>query len=118
MAQSSPPAPVRARQYDFGPYRLEAGTRVRATIALAARQPEDAVRSLEPAAAGELGLVVPFEYGMALPVYLRGLAHAAAGRDDEARREFARIESRPGLLKNSLIRPLAAQASARLRPPQ
>ena len=71
-----------------------------------------AVRSLEPSEPIEMGLAVPLENGIALPPYLRGLAYAAGKKKEEAAREFAKIEARPGLLKNFVIYPLAVKARA------
>ena len=87
---------------------------LRAAMALAAGDANAAVRALEQAESMELGLTVPFESGFAIPAYLRGVAYAAAKRNDEAGREFAKIETRPGLLKNFVIYALAVRARAAL----
>ena len=87
---------------------------IRAAMALRAGDWQGAVRALDPAESLEMGLTVPFENGFAIPPYLRGLAYAAGGRKEEAAREFAKIEARPGLLKNFLIYPLAVKAAAGL----
>jgi tetratricopeptide (TPR) repeat protein len=85
---------------------------VRAALALGQGDPAAAVRLLEDAESIELAISVPFESGFAIPAYLRGLAHGAGGRVAEAAREFAKIASRPGLLKNFVIHPLAVRAAA------
>jgi len=90
---------------------------IRAAVALAAGNWQAAVRALEQAESFELSLTVPFEGGFALPPYLRGLAYVAGGRREEAARELAKIESRPGLLKNFLIYPLAVKARAAIANP-
>jgi hypothetical protein len=90
-------------------------TSIRAAMALAKGDWRTALRALEPAESIELGLTVPFESGFAIPVYLRGLAYAAGSKHEEASAEFARIEARPGLLKNFVIYPLAVKARAALR---
>ncbi|HET7547320.1 MAG TPA: winged helix-turn-helix domain-containing protein [Usitatibacter sp.] len=87
---------------------------VRAALALAAGDAAQAVRLLEPAESIELGISVPFESGFVVPAYLRGLALRAGERNAEAAREFAKIVSRPGLLKNFVIHPLAVKASLSL----
>lgn len=84
---------------------------IRAALALAGADWAAAVRLLEQAESMELGISVPFESGFAIPAYLRGVALRAGGRNAEAAREFAKIESRPGLLKNFVIHPLAVKAS-------
>lgn len=84
----------------------------RAALALDAGDAPAAVRLLEEAEAMELGISVPFECGFAIPAWLRGLAHRAAGNTAQAAHEFAKIASRPGLLKNFVIHPLAVQAAA------
>lgn len=83
---------------------------IRAALALDSGDIATALRALEPAESIELGRTVPFEGGFVLPAYLRGLAHRAAGSREEAAREFAKIESRPGLVKNFVTYPLAVRA--------
>jgi tetratricopeptide (TPR) repeat protein len=87
---------------------------IRAAMSLDSGQWEAAVRTLEQAESFELSLTVPFESGFAIPPYLRGVAYVAGGRHDEAAREFAKIVSRPGLLKNFVIHRLAADAAKSL----
>jgi DNA-binding winged helix-turn-helix (wHTH) protein/tetratricopeptide (TPR) repeat protein len=87
---------------------------VRGAMALWAADWQAAVRALERAESIELGLTVPFENGFAVPAYLRGVAFVAGKKNDQAAREFAKIESRPGLLKNFVIYPLAVRARAAL----
>ncbi len=86
----------------------------RAAVKLASGDWQGAVRDLETAESMETGLTVPFENGFMIPVYLRGLAYAAGGKNEEAAREFAKIEARPGLLKNFVIYALAARKRAEL----
>ncbi|HEX4332810.1 MAG TPA: winged helix-turn-helix domain-containing protein [Usitatibacter sp.] len=88
---------------------------IRAAIALGSGDWRSAVRALEPAQAMELALTGPFESAFALPPYLRGLAYIAAKRNDEASRELAKIEARPGLVKNFVTYPLAVKARASIR---
>ena len=83
---------------------------VRAALAIGSRDWLTAVRALEPAAPIEFALVIPFEGGFVLPALLRGLAYNAAGKIEEARAEFSKIESRPGLVKNYITYPLAVRA--------
>jgi hypothetical protein len=86
------------------------GPCVRAAMALDSRDWVAAVRALEPAESMELALVAPFEGGFLIPPYLRGLAYAAGGKREDAAREFEKITSRPGLVKNYITYPLAARA--------
>lgn len=83
---------------------------IHAAMALASGDTPAVLRALEPAASMELALLMPFEGGFMLPTWLRGLAHAAAGRGEEAAAEFAKIASRPGLVKNYITYPLAIRA--------
>ncbi|HZZ91237.1 MAG TPA: winged helix-turn-helix domain-containing protein [Usitatibacter sp.] len=87
---------------------------IRAAIAIADEDAVTALRALEPAQSMELALVMPFEGGFMLPTHLRGLAHLAAGKREEAAREFASIEARPGLVKNYVTYPLAVKARENL----
>ena len=84
---------------------------IRAAVAIAESDWKTALDALEPAAPVELGITMPFEGGFMIPVYLRGLALAGAGRRAEAAREFANIVARPGLVKNFLVYPLARRAA-------
>ena len=85
---------------------------MRAAQALYAGDWQAAVRALEQAESLELGLTVPLEGGLAIPAYLRGLAYAQGGKRDLAAREFAKIEARPGVVKNFVIHPQAVKARA------
>jgi DNA-binding winged helix-turn-helix (wHTH) protein/tetratricopeptide (TPR) repeat protein len=87
----------------------------RAAAALGRGDASAALRAIEPAESMELSLIAPFEGGFMLPAYLRGLAHAAAGRHEDAVRELAKIEARPGLVKNYITYPLALRALAASR---
>ena len=87
---------------------------IRAALLLGAGDWQGAVRELETAEPMELGLTAPFEVGFMLPAYLRGLAYAAGKKNEPAAREFAKIEARPGLLKNFVIYPLAVKKRAEM----
>jgi tetratricopeptide (TPR) repeat protein len=80
---------------------------IRAAVALGAKDWKGAIDALEPAVAVELGITKPFEGGMMIPPYLRGLALLGAGRSDEAKAEFMKIVERPGVIKNFILYPLA-----------
>ena len=67
---------------------------LRALLALKASQPAAAIRELEVASRFDLalgGLGFNAEYGALYPVYVRGLAHAAARQPREAASEFQKI---------------------------
>jgi len=87
---------------------------IRAAHALERNEAIEAVRALETVTTMELSLTAPFEGGFMVPTYLRGLAFQRAGKNVEARREFEKIESRPGLVKNYVTYPLAVKARERL----
>jgi DNA-binding winged helix-turn-helix (wHTH) protein/tetratricopeptide (TPR) repeat protein len=80
---------------------------IRAAVALGAKDWKGAIDALEPAVAVELGITKPFEGGMMIPPYLRGLALLGAGRSGEAKAEFMKIVERPGVIKNFILYPLA-----------
>jgi tetratricopeptide (TPR) repeat protein len=80
---------------------------IRAAVALEAKDWKAAVDALDPALAVELGISKPFEGGLMIPPWLRGLALLSAGRRDEASAEFMKIVERPGLIKNFVLFPLA-----------
>jgi hypothetical protein len=84
---------------------------IRAALALDSGDIAAALRALEPAESIELGRTVPFEGGFMIPAYLRALVLRAAKRHEEAAREFAKIEARPGLVKNFVTYPLAVRAA-------
>jgi DNA-binding winged helix-turn-helix (wHTH) protein/tetratricopeptide (TPR) repeat protein len=83
---------------------------VRAALALRGGDGIGAMQALETAQSIELALVAPFEGGFMIPAWLRGLALQAGGKAAEARAEFSKIESRPGLVKNYITYPLAVRA--------
>jgi hypothetical protein len=87
---------------------------MRAALALHAKDPKAALDALEPAAVVELGLTMPFEGGFMLPPWLRAHALVEMGRKDEAAAELEKIVSRPGLVKNYIIYPLARRMKAGL----
>jgi DNA-binding winged helix-turn-helix (wHTH) protein/tetratricopeptide (TPR) repeat protein len=80
---------------------------IRAAVALGTKDWKAAIDALEPALAVELGQSKPFEGGLMIPPYLRGLALLGASRRDDAKTEFMKIVERPGLIKNFPIYPLA-----------
>ena len=80
---------------------------IRAALAMNEGRWKEAVESLEPALAVELGLCMPFECGFMLPAWLRGLALKKLGRAEEAAAELTKIVEKPGLVKNYLVLPLA-----------
>jgi len=82
---------------------------IRAAIALDSGDGSGAVEFLEPAASMELGLVPPFEGGLAIAPWLRGTAYLVGKRYDDAAREFRKIVEHPGIVKNFFIYPLAKQ---------
>ncbi len=85
---------------------------IRASAALAAHRPEEALAALErtrPYETGDQG------WGLLYPIYVRGLADLAAKRPEPAAAEFGRMLANPGILRNSLLRPLAELQRARAR---
>jgi DNA-binding winged helix-turn-helix (wHTH) protein/tetratricopeptide (TPR) repeat protein len=85
---------------------------IRAALALARDDWKAAVKALEVALPLELGSEEPFFSPLFIPPYLRGLAYAKGRQRAEAAREFEKIASRPGLLRNNLVLPLARKALA------
>jgi len=77
--------------------------------------PARAINLLEAARAHELGVPTLFWTLniTAYPVYVRGQAHLAAGRGEEAAAEFQKIIDHPGLVGNSPIGALARLGLAR-----
>jgi hypothetical protein len=76
---------------------------IRAALALGAKDWKAAIDALEPAHAVELAITKPFEGGMMIPPYLRGLALLGATRRDDAHAEFAKIVERPGCQELHLL---------------
>ena len=72
-----------------------------------------AVAALEAAIPLELGLEEPFSNPLMIPPYLRGLAYQQGKQREEAAREFEKITSRPYLVRNNIVLPLARKALAR-----
>jgi hypothetical protein len=62
----------------------------------------------------ELGTEEPFITALVIPPYIRGLAYLEGKQRSEATKEFEKITSRPGLLRNNLVLPLARKALAAL----
>ncbi len=87
---------------------------IRAALALHAADWKAALDALEPAIAVELGLTLPFESGFMLPPWLRAHALVGLGRNADAEAELEKIVSRPGLVKNFLVYPLAQRMKAGL----
>jgi eukaryotic-like serine/threonine-protein kinase len=81
---------------------------IRGAAALTAKNPDGAIKFLEPASAYELGV----EGGL-LPVYIRGLAYLDTGDTPKAVSEFQKILDHPGVVLNSSIGPLARLQMAR-----
>jgi DNA-binding winged helix-turn-helix (wHTH) protein/tetratricopeptide (TPR) repeat protein len=84
---------------------------IRAALAIGKEDWKVAIDALEPAAAVELGTTLPFECGLMIAPYLRGLALQGAGREGEGSREFMKIVERPGLIRNFVLYPLALKAA-------
>ena len=84
----------------------------RAALALARGEWKAAVKALEATLPLELGTEEPFFSPPMIPPYLRGLAYAHGKQHDAAAREFGKITSRPTLLRNNLVLPLARKALA------
>jgi eukaryotic-like serine/threonine-protein kinase len=81
---------------------------IRGAVALTAKNPDGAIKVLEPASVYELGV----EAGL-LPVYIRGLAYLHAGNTPKAVEEFQKILDHSGVVLNSPIGPLARLQMAR-----
>ena len=87
---------------------------MRAALSLHAKNFKGAIDALEPAGVVELGLTMPFEGGFMVPPWLRAQALLGAGRPAEAAVELEKIVSRPGLIKNYLLYPLAREEFLRI----
>jgi len=87
---------------------------IRAALAMARKDWNAAVKALDAAIPLELGSEEPFYTALVIPPYLRGLAYAAGGQREEAAAEFEKIASRPTLLRNNVVLPLARKALAAL----
>ena len=86
---------------------------IEAAVALDARDPQAALKALQPAAPYELGSPPP---GVAMyPVYLRGLAYLAAGDGAQAAAEFQKILDHRGIVQNFPTGSLAYLQLARAR---
>jgi eukaryotic-like serine/threonine-protein kinase len=81
---------------------------IRGTAALKAKDPNQAIKFLEPASAYDLGV----EAGLH-PVYIRGLAYLRAGDGHKAAAEFQKILDHPGVVLNAPIGALARLQMAR-----
>jgi serine/threonine protein kinase/tetratricopeptide (TPR) repeat protein len=86
---------------------------IRAAVELNAKNPAQAVESLE--AVRQYDWVSPrfTNFATLYPVYLRGMAYLALGSTEQARTEFQKILDHPGLTCNGLIGALAHLALAR-----
>jgi hypothetical protein len=87
---------------------------IHGALALARGDWKAAVKSLEAAITLELGTEEPFITALVIPPFLRGLAYQEGKQRLEAARQFEKIISRPGLLRNNLVLPLARKALAAL----
>jgi len=87
---------------------------IHGALALARGDWKTAVKSLEAAITLELGTEEPFITALVIPPFLRGLAYQEGKQRLEAARQFEKITSRPGLLRNNLVLPLARKALAAL----
>jgi eukaryotic-like serine/threonine-protein kinase len=76
---------------------------IRAAIAIRQNSPTKAISGLQVAAPYELGTAEPRLY----PVYVRGLAYAAAQQGSSAAAEFQKILDQPGIARNDIMVPLA-----------
>jgi len=81
---------------------------IRGAIAIREKDPDRAVRSLEPARAYEIGV----EGGL-LPAYMRGLAYLDAKDGTKAAAEFQTVIEHPGVVLDAPIGPLARLQIAR-----
>jgi eukaryotic-like serine/threonine-protein kinase len=81
---------------------------IRGATALTAKDPDGAIKFLDPASAYDLGV----EAGL-LPVYIRGLSYLRAGDMPKAVSEFQKIFDHAGVVLNSPIGPLARLQMAR-----
>jgi hypothetical protein len=87
---------------------------IRAALALSRRDWKLAVKTLEAATPLEFGSEEPFYTPLVIPPYLRALALIAGKQKDEAAAELEKLTSRPTLLRNNLVLPLARKALALL----
>ncbi|HEX3058721.1 MAG TPA: hypothetical protein VHP62_05105, partial [Usitatibacter sp.] len=87
---------------------------IRAALALSRGDWKSALKTLEAAAPLEFGSEEPFYTPLVIPPYLRALAFIAGEQRDEAATELEKLTSRPTLLRNNVILPLAREARAAL----
>ena len=87
---------------------------IRAALALSRGDWKSAVKLLEAAAPLEFGSEEPFYTALVIPPYLRALAFIAGKQRGEAITELEKLTSRPTLLRNNVILPLARKARAAL----
>ena len=87
---------------------------IRAALALSHGDWKSALKTLEAAAPLEFGSEEPFYTPLVIPPYLRALAFIAGEQRDEAAAELEKLTSRPTLLRNNVILPLARKALAAL----
>jgi len=86
---------------------------IKAAIALARRNPRQALEYLESAKPSELGQPTPTGLAPLYPVYLRGEAYLALHEGRAAAAEFQRILDHPGISLASALGPLAELGRAR-----
>ena len=86
---------------------------LRASIALHAGKPSDAVAALDAIASHELAVSANSALIPMLPVYVRGQAYLAAHQGAEAAAQFQMIVDHPGIVGNTVIGSLAHLGLAR-----
>ena len=87
---------------------------IRAALALGRDDWKAAEKVLDAALPLELGTEEPFLSPLLLPPYLRGLAYVQGKQRDAAAAEFEKITTRPTLVRNNVVLPLARKALATL----
>lgn len=86
---------------------------IRAALALARKDWNEALTALEAAIPLELGGEEPFSNALMIPPYLRGLACQEGRQWEAAALEFEKLTSRPHLVRNYPAFPLARTALAK-----
>ena len=86
---------------------------VRASIALHAGKPSDAIAALDGITSYELSMPQNGSLMTMLPVYVRGPAYLAAHQGAEATAQFQMIVDHPGVVGNTVIASLAHLGLAR-----
>jgi predicted Zn-dependent protease len=86
---------------------------IRAASDINEKKAANAIESLKPAAAYELGQAGPLQLGMLYPIYLRGEAYLESGQGKEAAGEFERTLDHRGIVLNFPLGALARLGLAR-----